>query len=208
MPGMTVKQPGREHFDWATYLAKPRWNSFWHQIDETLAAKPETCLIIGSGDGIVADILRARGVAVTTCDIVDDLAPDVVADVRDLPFPADSFDVTICCQVLEHIEWDTVPAALGQLARVTRARVVLSVPDQGRFIDLAVNVGRGRRFFRRVAVPGAKDWAFNGVHYWELGAAQTPVHRFRDLLWGPFHTLSEYRVRENSYHRFFVLKVR
>jgi ubiquinone/menaquinone biosynthesis C-methylase UbiE len=202
---MTVGQPGREHFDWASYVEKPRWASYWHQVDEALAITPRTCLVIGGGDGIVVDILRRRGVEVTTCDVVEDLGPDVVADVRDLPFADKAFDVSICCQVLEHIEYRTVPTALAQLARVTCDRTIISVPDQGRAIDIALSIGLGRKYFRRFSVPSRKGWSFNGVHYWELGTTPTPAAELRELLTKNFQLMNEYRVRENAYHRFFVL---
>ncbi|MBK8293989.1 MAG: class I SAM-dependent methyltransferase [Solirubrobacterales bacterium] len=51
-----------------------------------------------------------------------------VADILDLPFPDDSFDLVFCLEVLEHIPepW----AAVAELARVCRGDIVISVPSE------------------------------------------------------------------------------
>ena len=51
-----------------------------------------------------------------------------VADLTDLPFEEDSFDLVFCLEVLEHIP-DPAPA-LKELARVCRGDLVLSVPSE------------------------------------------------------------------------------
>jgi ubiquinone/menaquinone biosynthesis C-methylase UbiE len=45
-----------------------------------------------------------------------------------LPFAAASFDLVLCCEVLEHLE--DPEAALVELTRVTRGAVLLSVPNE------------------------------------------------------------------------------
>lgn len=52
----------------------------------------------------------------------------LVADVHALPFPADSFDLVLCCEVLEHLQHPA--AALAELRRVTASWVVVSVPHE------------------------------------------------------------------------------
>ena len=51
-----------------------------------------------------------------------------VADLTDLPFEDDSFDLVFCLEVLEHIP-NPAPA-LAELARVCRGDIVLSVPSE------------------------------------------------------------------------------
>lgn len=51
-----------------------------------------------------------------------------VADLTDLPFEDDSFDLVLCLEVLEHLP---APApALAELSRVCRGDIVLSVPSE------------------------------------------------------------------------------
>jgi 2-polyprenyl-3-methyl-5-hydroxy-6-metoxy-1,4-benzoquinol methylase len=51
-----------------------------------------------------------------------------VADVTDLPFDDDSFDLVLCLEVLEHIPGPE--AAVVELARVCRGDIVISVPSE------------------------------------------------------------------------------
>lgn len=51
-----------------------------------------------------------------------------VADILDLPFEADSFDLVLCLEVLEHIP-DPGPA-VDELARVGRGDIIFSVPSE------------------------------------------------------------------------------
>lgn len=200
-------QPGRQHFDFATYTDKARWNSYWHQIDEVSRTRAESCLVVGPGDGIVSSILRHQGVNVTTLDVVPDLEPDVLGDVRDLPMEAGSFDVAMCCQVLEHIPYDDFSKAIRELARVARSKVIISLPDQTRSVDLSARVA-AKHVFKRISLPSRKDFSYNGVHYWELGTVSTPTEQAIFDLCLVFDLERSYLVRENVYHRFFVLSVR
>ena len=105
-----------------------RFSSYWHQIEET-SALGGRILEIGTGNGTVAAVLRARGFDLTTVDIDPQLNPDVVADIRKLPFAAGEFDTVLVAEVLEHIPWDDVPIAVGEVARVAARGVVGSVPN-------------------------------------------------------------------------------
>jgi 2-polyprenyl-3-methyl-5-hydroxy-6-metoxy-1,4-benzoquinol methylase len=51
-----------------------------------------------------------------------------VADLNDLPFEDDSFDLVLCLEVLEHIP-DPAPA-LAELSRVCRGDILISVPSE------------------------------------------------------------------------------
>lgn len=203
---MPHDQPGSEHFDFNAYATKARWNSYWHQLDETFAAKPKRVLVVGGGDAVVPEVLRSAGIDVVVVDVVDDLEPDVVADVRDLPFETSEFDVAICCQVLEHIPFETVPTALGELRRVTSGRVVVSLPDRARKVGIELRVGLGRRFARRIEWPRrSEQWEFNGVHHWEVSTGNYPLTLVQETLAREFRIEREYVVDQNTYHRFFVL---
>ena len=204
---MSNSQPGSEHFNFGEYTTKRRWNSYWHQLDEALAVHPTTCLVVGGGDAIVPRVLREAGVSVTVVDVVDELGPDVVADVRDMPFVDGQFDVVLCCQVLEHIPFESVPEAIRELRRVLRGRLVISLPDQSRTVTFDFRVGN-RRLFKRLAIDRKSEWHFNGVHHWELGNRSFPRPAVRSLLEQAFVVDREYLVDENSYHRFFVLTPR
>lgn len=44
----------------------------------------------------------------------------VTADIRQLPFPADSFDAAISCYVIDHLRSRDIPVALGEARRVLK----------------------------------------------------------------------------------------
>ena len=109
--------PGQEHYT-AKYVLGGRLFSYAHQMDAVLLHEPKTVLEVGPGPGMVTAALRAIGVQVTTVDIQAELKPDVVASVTDLPFEDNSFDVSMCCQVLEHLPFD-LPTTIEEALRVS-----------------------------------------------------------------------------------------
>jgi SAM-dependent methyltransferase len=110
------------------YDSAARFSSYWHQIDQ-ISALGGRLLEIGVGNGTVTSVLRARGFELTTVDLNPALNPDVVADIRALPFENESFDSALAAEVLEHLPWEEVPAAVSELVRVVRQGIVVSVPN-------------------------------------------------------------------------------
>src|SRR6186997_2442925 len=113
------------------YEKVDRWVSYYRQIHEVLALRPENLLEIGKGSGLVSTVLKSRGVDVTSLDIDPGVHPDVVGSVLALPFEDKKFDVTLCAEVLEHLPFEEFPKALSEIRRVTRRAVVLSLPNWG-----------------------------------------------------------------------------
>lgn len=87
------------------------------------AAGARTALDVATGGGHVARRLRDAGLEVTTCDASPAMEPDVVCDAAALPFADESFDV-VATRVAAH-HFDDVEAAVGELARVSRDRVLV-----------------------------------------------------------------------------------
>ncbi|MCL0053364.1 class I SAM-dependent methyltransferase [Dehalococcoidales bacterium] len=52
----------------------------------------------------------------------------ILGDVRFLPFKDKSFDVTICMEVLEHLDKEDGEKLLGGLERVARKQILLTTP--------------------------------------------------------------------------------
>lgn len=197
-----------EHYQWLEYNTRRRWSSYWHQMRDVLTIGAKSCLVIGPGDGTVAEALRRVGVAVTTMDIDDRLQPDAVGDIRAIPFGDDNFDVTLCAQVLEHIPFEDIGGALAEMSRVTKTAVVLSIPQRGRAFEFALRLPP----FKRVAVgrvmPARTDQVFDGQHYWELGARNYRRPRVEKALQEHFAIDGSYVVSDNPYHRFYRLRPR
>jgi SAM-dependent methyltransferase len=196
--------PGREHYATLRYDTKKRWCSYWHQVDEALAVSPSSVLIVGVGSGIVPAYLRWLGLAVTTLDVVGELGPDLVGDIRALSLEDDAFDVAVCCQVLEHLDFADVPAALSELARVARSRVVISLPRRGRYWEIAVRIPPLPRFARGGVLPNRRRYRGDPEHHWELGPRAVPRGSFEALFAQHLILERAYHVPEHPYHEFFV----
>ena len=123
-------------------------------VAEIDSLAPRSFLDAGCGEGFVAGrvIEALPGIELVGCDVSAD-ALDIAAraipqgrfvpgSVVELPFADRSFDVVGCFEVLEHLPGDLPRRALGELARVARHGVVLSVPHEP-FFCLA-NAARGK----------------------------------------------------------------
>jgi 2-polyprenyl-3-methyl-5-hydroxy-6-metoxy-1,4-benzoquinol methylase len=206
-PGPQVEP---EHYGGLEYDSRHRFASYWYQIDAVLRYRPVTVLEIGIGSGVVSQYLRSRGLTVTTLDLESRLRPSVAGDVARLPFRDRSFDLVLCCQVLEHVPLATAQRALAELRRVTRGHIVISVPDITPCVRLLIPFpGREelrwlitRRWKRRRRLPNNPH-----QHAWELGIRDCPAARFRTLLAETgLELLDDYRIFENPYHHFFELR--
>ena len=102
-------------------------------------AQPRSLLDVGCGEGVVLRHLdrHLTGIVMVGLDIdgsglrvaqSQNAVSLLQGSVYALPFESASFDLVICCEVLEHLE--APQAALAELARVTRGRVLLSVPNE------------------------------------------------------------------------------
>jgi SAM-dependent methyltransferase len=81
-------------------------------------------LDVASGGGHVARRLLEAGADVVTCDPAPGMRADVICRAEDLPFADASFDVVTCRVAAHHFE--DVRAAVGELARVSRAYVLIA----------------------------------------------------------------------------------
>jgi hypothetical protein len=82
-----------------------------------------TALDVATGGGHTARALREAGIRVTTLDPAPGMQPDVIARAEDIPFADESFDLVVTRIAPHH--FDEVGTAVGELARVSRALVVV-----------------------------------------------------------------------------------
>ncbi len=100
---------------------------------------PGSLLEVGCGEGFLLELLGQRAAAAVhgsdlSASVVSEAsdrcpwAQFTVGDVLHLPYAADSFDVVLACEVLEHVTSPDV--VLGELARVARRYCLVSVPSE------------------------------------------------------------------------------
>jgi len=207
------KQVDADHYNFRKYVSKSRWSSFYHQADEILSFNPGSVLEVGVGTGLLGAILRQVGLKYESMDIADDLGADHVGSVTEMPFADESFDVVGCFEVLEHIEFALFRKALSELCRVAKDAVILSVPDALSVWPYSFwipKVGPKRVLLRR-PFTRKREHVFDGEHYWEINKGG---YEFDDVVAEVAEQAEEsgyqlcrtYRVWENPYHRFFVLR--
>jgi hypothetical protein len=201
------KQVDSNHYLQFSYNKKGRFCSYWHQIEEVRKLNPENILEIGMGNGLVAWFLQKAGLEVTTMDIDPDLKPTIVGSVVDIPLADNSFDLVMCCQLLEHLPYNNFVPALQQLYRVARKHVVLSLPDMKPVhrIHIETPIGKARFFYPKLYSKPI-DWKFDGQHHWNINNLGYPTTRIiNDILSTNFKIINHFRVPENPGHHFFIL---
>lgn len=203
------KQVGKHHYDGQAYRSNERWNSYWHQIDIVRGETPSSVLEVGVGEGVVARKLASMGITVKTLDIAEDLAPDIVGSVTAIPLPDKSFDLVLAAEVLEHIRFEDLPAALREIARVAKKSVVISVPHPGFVFSIIYKLPLLPRVSFLFKFPFFwKSHAFDGQHYWELGKKGYPVSLFLREAKNAGLSLALHRVyADDPAHRFFLFHI-
>jgi SAM-dependent methyltransferase len=154
-------------------------------------------LDVATGGGHVARRLREAGCEVVSVDPAPGMQPTVVARAEEIPFADNSFDV-VACRIAPH-HFDDVGAAVREMARVTRDRVVIednvfvsdSVEEAEKLRDpthvRCYSEDEWRRFFGDAGLRVEAEEAFErraDVEDW-LARVETPdddAARVRELL--------------------------
>lgn len=186
--------------------------SYRYQLVYATRNSHGSVLVIGKGDGLVPGFLRSLGANVLIADINPNLRPDVISDVRRLSLADGAVDVSMCCQVLEHLPFDQFKPALAELRRVTRTHLILSLPDVRRHWRLRLEAGRFV-LDRQGSLPafGAKPFPATSRakigHKWEIGFRGFPFTAVQsDIQSAGWEIVERERVHEFPWHTFFYCK--
>ncbi|OGH02248.1 MAG: hypothetical protein A2798_03950 [Candidatus Levybacteria bacterium RIFCSPHIGHO2_01_FULL_37_17] len=113
-------------------------------------------LDVGCGEGFTMQRMKDAGIGKTregveyskdAIAIAKKLYPDLnikQGDIYNLPYKANSFELLVCTEVLEHLEYPK--KALLELVRVSKKYVLLSVPNEPWF--MLANLLRGKNLSR------------------------------------------------------------
>ena len=200
-----MPQVDKDHY-FEGYDIPGRWGSYYHQIESILSTDAEEILEIGIGNKTVYDYISRRR-QVRGMDFAEDLDPDKVGDIRDMPFEDDSFDLVCAFEVLEHIPKKDLDKALKEMKRVSREHVLVSVPQHARYIALKGRMPLIGKFSFRLRLPkGKENSQFDGQHYWELNSDKMSFKEFEEKLEKYFKIEKQSVTETNTNHRFYLLK--
>lgn len=179
-------------------------NAYYQYRDLNLCGELKKILIVGTGNGLDAQVLRWRGYEVTTFDIDEKFLPDIVGSVHDLSrFGDGHFDAVIASHVLEHLPVAYLDRSIAEIARVAPHALVY-LPVAGRHsqcrlkmdlkgLDLSVIFD----LFNFLHRPdGVTARYCQGQHYWELGMRGFTVAAIGKRLESRFEVVRRYRNRD------------
>ncbi len=161
-------------------IAKFFLNNFYTVLlSELKILKPNSVLDVGCGEGFTLNKLQQAkiGKQLEGIEYIDEaialgkkLHPTLVikkGNIYKLPYKANSFDVVVCTEVLEHL--DDPGNALMELKRVAKKYVVLSVPNEPLFT--IQRILRGMNVLKLGAHP-------EHLQHWSSGAFKQFVKKY------------------------------
>ncbi len=149
-------------------------NNFFNTLlGEVKRLNPQSILDVGCGEGFTLERFRKVGIGrkLVGIDFLENaiqigrgLHPELKlqqATIYDIPFKANSFDLVICNEVLEHI--DHPEKALAELERVTKSNCIISVPFEPWF--MLANFLRGKNISRwGNDIEHIQHWSRSGIN--------------------------------------------
>jgi len=156
-------------------------------------------------------LLKKHDIKIDTVDIDEELKPDYVASVLDLPFNDNKYDVVVAFQVLEHIPFDKFSQAISEMRRVGIRYLIISLPDAKKWWEYAFYIpflGQKRFLIKRPRIR-PRIHQFDGEHHWEISKKGFSLEKIKlEFKEQNLELVKTYFVPENFYHRFFVLKIK
>lgn len=194
------------------YLTHGRCESLFTQYTKIIRLHPSKILEIGKGSGILSNVLKLTGKSVTTFDNDKNTEPDILGDLRKLPFKNKSFDLVACFEVLEHLPFADFKQALLEINRVTKKFVIISLPEPYTFFLFLT--------LKFLPFHPKKTWFLktdkfkflypkfkkNESHFWEIGIGVTKKQVEQKIHEAGFAIAKTFTPPGNLYHRFYILK--
>ena len=199
-------QVGTSHYDFERYVSYERWFSYYTQINEILKLGPSSVLVVGPGDHILVQILLSKGIEVETVDIESKFDPTYKISILEISQNIEKkYDLVVCFQVLEHLEFKYFEAGLQELKSVSLGPVFISLPYKSyRFFNSLFMFPKGKLFFLSIFIPKFfQGHTFDGEHYWEVGARNYPKKQIIRGIQKIFKKVSSFHIKGNPYHIFY-----
>lgn len=205
------RQVSRSHYQREGF-SPLRIENLTQQLREICDSECKKVLEIGVGRGLLRHMLQPfPEISYVGFDIDESLYPDYVGSVTDMPFADRQFELTMCCEVLEHLPLEELPVALKEIRRVTEKKVIISLPDKRKHSGVALRIPGISNWVKwgfNLDPPGLGCKKFDGQHYWEIGykgsRGRTILRHIREA---GFTIERQYRLERHRWHCFFILSV-
>jgi hypothetical protein len=171
--------------EWNAYYSRKRIVQQWMQLHLLGTTDCRKILEVGPGLGLVTSLLVNIGYEVHTLDRVP-LAfaypdvPHLEKDICDLTSgEIAGYDAILCCETLEHIDWQRVGSVLSTFRASGARNLIVSVPYMAFQVALDVYLNRTtfRQYFSMKKLLWRKNFAVEppGGHQWEVGYRNYPL---------------------------------
>ena len=152
---MSSQQDPAKKAEWLAYYSRKRIIHQWTQLDLLGVTDCRTVLEVGPALGLVTSLLVNSGYEVTTLDRAPRSfrypnVPHLEKDICELRSEEIAgFDAILCCETLEHIEWERVGSVLATFRESGAKYLIVSVPYMGfqLFAEVYVNSNMLRQYF-------------------------------------------------------------
>lgn len=187
----------------------------------------QSILEIGPGSGYFSSIAKNLGYDVKTADIKSRTNPDYLGDFREVDIP-ERFDLVAAFEMLQHLPYEDLPAALEKIAALSSRYVFISVPARVHRFGLSVDIPRllaprrlGLGWLRgshtlsmtwewpRNADPSESNWKgredYWNPHYWEVGRKSYPRSRLLSEIKASGLNVLWHKYNPSHTHHLFVM---
>ena len=178
------------------------------QIHEIYKMKPQSLVEVGIGNGLTSSFFKQSGSEVLTVDINPNLNPDVVCSIDQMPefLGEKTFDLVVCCEVLEHMEFEKFEESLKVFKKYSK-NLFLTLPQYRYWYGLKGTL-KLPRFTKAVSLGfylRRKKNLDNGhCHFWELDSHSFSFRKKIINILKKYYPNIEHGVfHMNKYHEYF-----
>jgi hypothetical protein len=178
--------------DWNAYYSRKRIVQQWMQLHLLGTIDCQKILEVGPALGLVTSLLVNVGYDVHTVDRLPRAfaypdVPHLERDICDLRSEEIAgYDAILCCETLEHIDWQRVGRVLSTFRASGAKYLIVSVPYMAFQVslDLYFNRTTFRQYFSMKKLVWRKRFAVEppGGHQWEVGYRNYSLRVWEDRL--------------------------
>lgn len=205
---MESPQVDKKSYEFARYGLEERFISYYWQLKEVIRLHPKSVLEVGVGDGVFGNFLESNtDIEYKSLDIAEDLGPDLVGSVTNIPKADNSVDIACAFEVLEHLPFGKFDQALAELSRIAKEYMVISLPHFGPSVSFSLKIPFLPLLRFSLKIPFPRKHIFNGQHYWEIGKRGYPLGLVHTALKKHGEIVRDFVPFGSPYHHFFVVKL-